>query len=224
MARTETPETVDELVAQSGEYLRQVETATEELEQLLSRYAHDRAAFESTLAEIRELESECDARVGDLRSLVGSSMDPNFTGLYLMSDALVEFYETADAVVNNAEQFGNELAAMRPDLSRDLLGDLREMAGFANEAAVHLSRAGTTQFENLTNAGGSTDISREAEQIRAIEGRCDDAKRRALDRAFTSMESADALTVRALTSELDDVTNAVEDAADQLMYMSYKGR
>ncbi|MFB6295682.1 MAG: DUF47 domain-containing protein [Halobacteriales archaeon] len=224
MARTETPETVDELVARSGEYLKQVETATGKLEQLLSQYRDDQAAFESTLVDLRALESECDARVGDLRSLVGSSMDPNFTGLYLMSDALVEFYETADAVVNNAEGFGNELAAMRPDLSTALADDLREMAGFAHEAAVHLSRAGTTQFENLTSAGQSVDVSREAEQIRAIEGRCDDAKRRALDRAFTSMEPADALTVRALTGGLDDVTNAVEDAADRLVYMSHKGR
>jgi len=223
MARTETPETVDELVAQSGEYLQQVEAATEELERLLVRYGSDPAAFESTLVDLRALESECDARVGDLRSLVGSSMDPNFTGLYLMSDALVEFYETTDAVVNNAEGFGNELAAMRPDLSTELAGNLREMAGFAHEATVHLSRAATTQFENLTSAGQSVDVSREAEQIRAIEGRCDDAKRRALDRAFTSMEPADALTVRALANELDDVTNAVEDAADRLVYMSHKG-
>lgn len=224
MARTETPAAVDELVAQSGEYLQQVETATGELEHLLSQYGNDPATFESTLLDLRALESKCDARVGDLRSLVGNSIDPTFTGVYRMSHAFVDFYETTDAVVNNAEQFGNELAAMRPDLSTDLARYLRQMAGFANEATVHLSRAGTTHFENLTTTGRSVDISRQAEQIRAIEGRCDDAKRRALDRAFTSMEPADALTVRALTSGLDDVTNAVEDAADRLVYMSHKAR
>jgi uncharacterized protein Yka (UPF0111/DUF47 family) len=224
MARTETPETVDELVRRTGEYMRQVETATGRLETLLSQYDGDPAAFESTLADLRTLESECDVLVGDLRSLVGSSMNPNFTGLYLMSDALVEFYETTDSIVNGAEQFGNELAAMEPDLSAGLSGDLEEMAGFAHEATVHLSRAGTTQFENLTRPERPVDISREAEQIRAIEARCDDAKFRALDRAFSSREPVDALTVRALTNGLDAVTNAVEDAADRLVYMSHKGR
>jgi uncharacterized protein Yka (UPF0111/DUF47 family) len=224
MARTENPETVDELVGRTGEYLQQVETATGELETLLSQYGDDPAAFEATLADLRGLESECDVAIGDLRSLVGSSRDPNFTGLYLMSDAIVEFYETADTIVNGAEQFGNELAAMNPDLSEPLSDDLREMAGFAHEATIHLSRAGTTQFENLTHPERPADISREAEQIRATESRCDDAKYRALDRAFTSREPVDALTVRALTNQLDEVTNAVEDAADRLVYMSHKGR
>jgi len=184
MARADGTETVSEIVTETGRYLQRVEAATEQLADIMEAYDVGEPAFETAVADLRDLESECDTLVGDLRSLVGSAMDPNFTGLYLRSGALVEFYE----------------------------------------AAVHLSRAGTTQFDALTDPNRTGEVSREAEQIRAVETRCDDVKYRVLDHAFTSMSREEALVVRALVNQLDEVTNAVEDAVDRLVYLDQYGR
>jgi len=224
MARSDGTETVSEIVTETGRYLQRVEAATEQLADIMEAYDVGEPAFETAVADLRDLESECDTLVGDLRSLVGSAMDPNFTGLYLRSGALVEFYETTDTVVNEAERFGTEFAAMEPSIPGAVHDDLGRMARFANEAAVHLSRAGTTQFDALTDPNRTGEVSREAEQIRAVETRCDDVKYRVLDHAFTSMSREEALVVRALVNQLDEVTNAVEDAVDRLVYLDQYGR
>ena len=224
MARVDDAETATEILTETTRYLRKVERATEQLAVVLDAYVTDEAAFAASVADLQDLESECDAVVGDLRSLVGSSMDPNFSGLYLYSGALVEFYETTDTVVNEAERFATELAAMEPTLPEEIRDDMDRMAEFANEATVHLSRAGTTQFRTLADPDRSGEISRETEQVRALETRCDDVKYRVLEHAFASLSPAEALLVRALANRLDAVTNAVEDAADRLAYLDQHAR
>ena len=223
MSRSDDPEAVDAIVTRTGQYLQRVDTATEQMVRVIEAYREADAAVEAAVGEIQDIESSCDAAVGELRSLVGSAMDPNFTGLYLRSTALVSFYETADAVVNEAERFATELAAMEPTLPDEIAEGLLRMAEFAGEATVHLSRATTVQLENLTTPDHSADVSREVEQIRAVEGRCDDVKYRVLESAFASLPTGEALAVRALVNRLDAVTNAVEDAADRLVYLEHHG-
>jgi len=223
MSRPGTSDAGDGIVDATARYLRQVEASTEQLAVVIDAYGDDAAAFESAVADLRDLESECDAILGDLRSLVGSSVGGDVTGVYLHSGALVRFYETTDAVVNEAERVGAELAAMDPGVSEGITAEWLRMAEFAGEAAVHLSRAGTAQVETLLAPDRTADVSREAEQIRAVESRCDDVKRHVLESAFASLSTADALAVRAVATRLDAVTNAVEDAADQLVYLDHRG-
>jgi uncharacterized protein Yka (UPF0111/DUF47 family) len=224
MSRPDTPDAAEGIVDGTARYLRRVEAATEQLTVVLDAYGDEDAAFEAAVAELRDLESECDAILGDLRSLVGSSIGGDVTGVYLHSGALVRFYETTDAVVNEAERVGTELAAMEPGVSDEIAAEWLRMAEFAGEAAVHLSRAGTDQVENLVDPDRAVDVSREAEQIRAVESRCDEVKYRVLESAFASVPTAEALAVRALATRIDAVTNAVEDAADRLVYLDHRSR
>lgn len=224
MARPDDIETTTEIVTETARYLQRIEVATEQLAVVLDAYGPGEPELGTAVTDLRDLESECDAIVGDLRSLVGSSTDSNVSGLSPRSGPLLAFYETADTVVNEAERFATEFAAMGPTLPGAIHDDLCRMAGFANEAAVHLSLAGTSGFEALADPDRSGSVSREAEQVRALESRCDDVKYRVLEEAFASLSPAKALVVRALANRLDAVTNAVEDAADRLVYLDQHGR
>jgi hypothetical protein len=61
------------------------------------------------------------------------------------------------------------------------------------------------------------------QQGQAVGSGCDDVKRHVLESAFAPLSTADALPVRAVATRLDAVTNAVEDAADQLVYLDHRG-
>lgn len=210
----------DEVLARTGTYLDQVESTTAHLPDALDAYGTDDSAFEAAVDRLGTQESECDATLRELRTLVGESLPPNYTDVYLRADDVIRLYDRIDAVPNRAESFARELAAMRPDLSPAVQDALVEMASLTAEATVVLADVTEAYVESLVTAGESVRVADDVQRLATMEGDCDAHKYDALATVFEECSTADALAVRELLLALDDAMDAVEDAGDHLLSMN----
>ncbi|MFC7133006.1 MULTISPECIES: DUF47 family protein [Salinibaculum] len=210
----------DEVLARTETYLDQVRAATAHLPDAVDAYGTDRDAFEAAVDRLSTQESECDATLRELRTLVGESLPPNYTDVYLRADDVMRLYDCVDAVPNHAESFVRELAAMRPDLPERVHEALAEMASLATEATVVLTDVTEAYVESLLAAGEPVRVVDSVDTLATMEGDCDAHKYDALTAAFGACSTADALVVRELLLALDDAVDAIEDAGDHLLSMS----
>jgi uncharacterized protein Yka (UPF0111/DUF47 family) len=217
---TVTDRCADEVRSQTATYLGQVRTTTSHLPDALDAYGDNRAAFEAAVDRLGTHESECDATLRELRSLVGESLPPNYTDVYLRADDVVRLYARIDEVPNRTESFARELASMRPDLPAEVRDALREMAALVVEATVLLTEATEAYVDQLVSAGDPVRVTGDVERIGTLESDCDGHKYDALSAAFESCETGDALVARELLLTLDDAMDAVEDAAEHLLSMN----
>ena len=209
----------DEISARTGTYLQQVETTTAHLPDAVDAYGDDADAFVATVDRLSTQESECDATLRELSSLLGESLPPNYTGVYLRADDVVRLYGCLDAIPNRAERFARELASMRPDLSPDTCAALQEMSSLVVEGTVILTDLADAFVETLLTAGDPIVVADEVQRIVALETDCDAYTYDALTTVFEERETADALVVRELLLALDAAMDAVEDAAEYLLSM-----
>lgn len=176
----------------------------------------DSETLAPTVDRVHHLESRCDALAREIRRLVADGIAPTFAGAYLVADDLVTVVTRSDVVASRAERFLTELAAIGPDLSRTERADLREMAGLAAEATTVFSRALEAYLVRIAT-GESVDVAYSLDRVRALERDCDDRKHAFLERAFADGIDPAALVRKDLVTALDGVTNAAEDAADELI-------
>jgi len=216
---TVTGEFANEISARTDTYLQQVETATAHLPDAVEAYGDDADAFVATVDRLSTQESECDATLRELSSLLGESLPPNYTDVYLRADDVVRLYSHLDAVPNCAERFARELASMRPDMTTDTRAALREMSALVVEGTVVLTDLADAYVESLVTAGDPIVVAEDVQTIVALETECDAHKYDALKTAFAECETADALVIRELLLALDAAMDAVEDAAEHLLSM-----
>jgi len=217
---TVTGEYATEVRSQTATYLQQVRTTTTHLPDALDAYGSDWGAFTAAVDRLNTQESECDATLRDLRSLVGESLPPNYTDVYLRADDVVRLYACIDEIPNRVESFARELASMRPALPAGLQDSLREMGSLVVEATLLLTEATEAYVEQLVTAGEPVRIADDIETITTLESSCDAHKYEALQAAFSDCATADALVVRELLLTLDEAMDAVEDAAEHLLSMN----
>lgn len=210
----------DEVRGRTDTYLDQVETCIAHLPDAIDAYGTDESAFETTVDRLSTQESDCDATLRELRELVGESLPPNYTDVYLRADDVVRLYASVDAVPNQAEQFVRELGSMAPALTDDTREAFRKMATLVVEATVLLTDATEAYVESLLTAGDPVYVADDIDTIASLESTCDAHKYETLQTAFADAPTGDALVVRELLLSLDDAMNAVEDAADHLLSMS----
>lgn len=215
---TGTETTADDLQALTATYTERVKACTGRLGPTVEQYAADREAFEESVYRLSTAESRCDETRRDLGTLVGRS-GPNFTGVYLQAGDVMELFDRVDRVPTRAEEFVEQLAAMRPALSADAVAAFRRMAACIDTATGHLSAATEATVESLCAVGASADIAEHVERVRALESECDAVRYELLAGAFDGGPDPAALAVRALVEALDAVADAAEDAADQLVYV-----
>jgi len=215
MARTQ-ESYADAMTVRSNQYLSAVRECIAVLPATVLRYETDE--FETLTSRLCERESNCDAALRKLRRLCGRAT-PNFTGVYLQAGAVMELYAAVDEVPNAAEDFVRQLDAIRPTLAPQTADDLAEMAALATRATGVLADAIETYAESLVTSGPPADPRGAVEQIAALESRADDRKQRIVRRAFADGPTAPSIVVRDLTAALDETLDAVEDAADHLLFM-----
>ncbi|PSP84990.1 hypothetical protein BRC83_03525 [Halobacteriales archaeon QS_1_68_17] len=201
-------------------YLRQVRNCTRRLPDAVRAYGTDREQFRHEVERLSAVESECDSTLRQVRALVGESMPPNFTVAYLHAGDVVDLYAEVDAVANRAEQFGRELAAIEPAVTDPELASLVEMAEMTDEATGVLTNAVLDRADDLSTVGEVPPIEDAVEAIDALESECDAAKYELIETGFTDGTTVEALAVRELALVLDGAMDAVEDAADHLVYMA----
>lgn len=104
---TATEEYAELITGSTTEYLDSVRSCTALLPATLLRYGEPE--FHQTSIRLGESESMRDARLRELRELVGDA-DPNYTDVYLRTPDVMELYALLDEVPNAAEQFVRDLA------------------------------------------------------------------------------------------------------------------
>jgi len=165
---------------------------------------------------VHHLESRCDELAREIRRLVAAGIAPTFAGAYLVADDLVAVVSHSDVVASRAERFLTQLAAIDPDLSRTERVAFRKMATLAAEATTVFSRALEAYLLRVAT-GESVDVAYSLDRVRALERDCDDRKYAFLERTFADGTDPAALVRKDLVTALDGVTNAAEDAADELI-------
>lgn len=220
MTDTVTDSCADAIRTRTATYLQQVERCLAHLPDALEAYGSDQEAFAATVEGLSTAESECDATLRELRTLVGESAPPNYTAVYLRADDLVRLYARLDEIPNCAEQFCRELWVVRPDLDPETLAALREMARVTTRATATLTEVTDAYVDSLVTPGDPVRVADDVEAIAELESRCDDRKYEALEHAFASQPAGQALVVRALVGTLDEAADAVEDAGDYVLSMN----
>jgi len=209
----------DEVRSRTTTYLDQVETTTAHLPDALDAYDEDPEAFLAAVDRLNTQESECDATLRELTTLLGESLPPNYTDVYLRVDDVLRLYGHVDRIPNHAEQFARQLAGMRPTLSGETLHALREMGDLVAEGTVILTDATEAYLETLVTSGDPVAIGDDVDTIVALESTCDAHKYDGIADAFEQCDTADALVVRELLLALDAAMDAVEDTAEHLLAM-----
>ncbi|GAA0661528.1 DUF47 domain-containing protein [Natronoarchaeum mannanilyticum] len=176
---------------------------------LMSQYRRDDEAFAETVDRIDAIESRCDSLVRGLRhELVTTDAAGSSAGRTL------QLLDDADRIVSRAECFAKELAAIRPDLPVSVDGALLDMARTTSKATELFVDA--IDEEMLLRSGDR--ISGRCQRVRTLERECDERKYELLDRLFHDPRVDDPLLLKEFVTTFDEIPNAVEDAADRLLY------
>jgi uncharacterized protein Yka (UPF0111/DUF47 family) len=200
-------------------YLDDVVDCTAGVSVVLECYGTNEVRFQQELQRVSRLESDCDDRLTDVRTTVGDSMPPNFTGVYLNPGDVLELFVRIDEVANRAERFCSELAAMQPTLTDAAREDLVRIADLVAEGAKTLAAATTDLQKALCGAPVDVGIRTQVRRIGELESVCDATRNKLLSDLFTGRPTSEALVVRELVDTLDGAIDAVEDAADHLVYV-----
>ncbi len=209
----------DEVQSRTTTYLDQVETTTAHLPDALDAYGADPEAFLAAVDRLNTQESECDATLRELTTLLGESLPPNYTDVYLRVDDVIRLYTRVDEIPNHAEQFVRQLSAMGPDLAEETLHALREMGALVVEGTTILTGVIEAYVETLVTGGDPITLADDVDTIVALESACDAHKYDGIGAAFDDSDTADALVVRELLVALDAAMDAIEDTAEHLLAM-----
>jgi len=213
---TGTAEYTADVAEKTTAYLTAVEDCLVLLPQALAVY-DDTPAFTETAVELGAQESACDDHRRRLRGAVGRA-GPESTALYLRGAELTELFTMVDAVPDATESFVQDLDAMSPTLTETTARRLEDIAALACQANELLTQAIDAYVHALVTDDSAPPITDAIERITDLESQCDHYRNEIVSQAFDRQSTADALVRRKLVQSLDAVPNAIEDAADQLMF------
>lgn len=186
-------------------YLDGVAASAAALARGLRTYPDDEIAFLDAVAEVKRRESACDEQLQTLQVALGRRGDPELLRLFLL----------LDEVPNRAETVLRTLAATRPAVPESVLVDLRRMGDLTVSTTERIRGVAADYALDATDA----DVEGEVLDVRVLEGQCDELKYDVLDR-LTHVDDPARTVLLALVRDLDGVPDAVEDAADHLLYLS----
>jgi len=216
MTETEQREFATRVATLAERYLDEVLACARALRTGLDDYLAD-GRIDDAAARVTALESDCDDALRDVREAV-VGMPPAFSNLYLRPGEAVTFFDQADAIANRAECVVDDVRVMAPALGTveaELHGVVEEIVAMVRT----LADAAALHFADPTGAGATAEIRPLVGEIRERERRCDDLRRSALEALFADGTTAPALAAREIVLGLDEVADAVEDAADHLIYV-----
>jgi len=214
---TLTDEYGDDVLEATVAYLADVRDCVSLLPTALERYGTDE--FGPTAQSLCERESACDASLREIRRLLGDAAPPNYTEVYLRTGEVMRLYAAVEAVPNATERFVRQLDTIDPDLSQSVRTEFGAMAATTVEAADLLADLTEACVVDLVGGGETGGYTAEIERIAALESDCDGHRAAVVEEAFARLETAEALLVRDLAASLDAAPDAVEDAADHLLFM-----
>jgi len=208
------------LRSETETYLDHTAACVECLPRLVDAYAAD-GDYEAVAGRIAETEGKCDETNRRVSALVGNAdvrdLGIRLSRVHLHSGQTIDLYHALDEVANAAEQFADEMAAIRPERDPALLDSLAEMAALAVDAATALRPAVAGYLDALCDPEASVSIAHEVAHVRAVESECDRLRADLVASAFDGDASGTALVYRELATLLDGVVDAMEDVTDRMI-------
>lgn len=217
------PEFSEQVVDQTDGYLEAISDCVGLLSRLVDAYDGEESA-ERLVTEIREGESDCDARSRQLSALVTDTTVAEFgirnSRVHLNAEQVVRLYQLLDEIPNAAEKIADALATVAPERRRSCFRRYREMVGYAAEAMAAVEDA-VREFVRLLTASTETgSIAASVETVRAAESDCDDVRKAVVADVFADETNDQPLVYREFASLFDRLVDAMEDVTDQLVLLS----
>jgi uncharacterized protein Yka (UPF0111/DUF47 family) len=214
---TDTEAYAADVIEETSAYLRAVEASVAPLAEAVAAYGGP--DFPAVCDRIVERESAADDHLRSLRTLLGRLAPPNYTDVYLQTGAVMRLYALVDEVPDAAERFVRDLGTLGPVFSDAARTQLRDLATLLVEVVETLTAMVERLVADLVADGESETLTGDVQYLAGLESDCDGHRRRAVEAAFETCETADALVVRDVARSLDGVADAAEAAADHLLFM-----
>lgn len=207
------------LRADTIEFLDGIEACVDSLPPLLEAYAQGEP-IESGVAEIRDLERDCDRHARQLGSHVANAdvtdLGIRLTRVHLHAGHTIGLFQQLDEIPNAVEQVAEELQAIRPDPAPVVLAHLLEMAAIATDATIALRNAVVGYVDVLCSSDAECSIAADVREVRALESDVDRLRNDAITAAF-DVDGRDALVYRQFALQVDALVDTMEDVTDHMI-------
>ena len=185
------------------------------IESVRAYVAGNNSDSKSTVRQVNAIESEADELLREIRELL-------YSGAYLpqIRGDIYRLMSTVDDVGNKAEDCFDIFNFEAPDVPQEF--------GIEIEAILELTAECLEVFEKGLKAYfGPKDkiqkVKKHGKRVSEIESRIDEIEREMTTRVFeSSMEKGDKLHLRRSLAKITRISDAIEDAADQLQWVSVK--
>lgn len=185
------------------------------IESVRAYIAGNNSDSKSTVRQVNAIESEADELLREIRELL-------YSGAYLpqIRGDIYRLMSTVDDVGNKAEDCFDIFNYEAPDVPQEF--------GIEIEAVLELTDECLAAFEKGLRAYfGPKDkiqkVRKHSKRVSEIESRIDEIEREMTTRVFeSSMEKGDKLHLRRSLAKITRISDAIEDAADQLQWVSVK--
>lgn len=214
---TDTEEYATAVTSETDAYLAAVRDCVARLPDAVEAYGE--AGFADVCEQVHDRESAADARLRELRALLGEFAPPNYTDVYLQTGDVMRLYALVDEVPDGAERFVRDLTTIGPSLPGPVREQFAAMAALIVGIVDALVDLVTRLVADMVGAGEAASLTDDVERLADIESDCDARRERAVEVAFAGRATADALVLRDLAYSLDGVADAAEDAADHVVFL-----
>lgn len=213
----------DELDSATETYLTRLTDCVALLPAVLTQYATD-TDYESTYAEIGEIESECDQLNRTINGTI-TNAGPDEIGLlnsrvHFNASELIDFYGTLDVTANLTERITQELLMMRPPHDNACFDGLQEMAAEIESGLPAVETCVVQFIRAMSQTDEPTDLTEEIETVRAMESACDDLRNDIISTAFAEDAIDQPLMYREFAILFDELANTIEDITDKIVIIA----
>jgi predicted phosphate transport protein (TIGR00153 family) len=168
-----------------------------------------------TAALVNSLESEADSLLRDIRELL-------YSGAYLpqIRGDIYRLMTSIDNVSNKAEDCFDLFHYQNPGIPEQFVADFESILGLTTECFAAFQKAAKAYF-------GPKDklekVRKHSTRVSELESQIDAIERELTERIFSSsLELGEKLHLQQSVSKLVAISDAVEDAADRLQWVSVK--
>jgi len=197
------------------EYCELIRKTVAEFKRMIEEYIDWDKHFKELSRKVHSMEHEADVIRREIeRAMYEGAFLPAYRGDY------INLLETLDRVANKAEEAGDTLYLMRPDIPEEIRADLVRIAELTVQA-----------FERVPDAvmrvlGGDTEIQEVDSFVEEMEQEIDKIQFNITRMLFKKLdiEKVDALMVKLLIDQICSVSDRIENVMDKLSIIAIKRR
>ncbi len=204
-----------EVERQIAEYCQLIAQTVAEYREMIAEYIDWDSHFKKRSKQVHRLETQCDAlRRGITKAMYEGAFLPAYREDYIV------LLERLDLVANKAEDAGDTLFLMEPDIPGEVRQTVNRIADLTVEAFAPIPDA----VQQLLN--GRTDFQELEALVGAKEQEVDKLQFDIIRKAFQEfgLDKAEALCLKLLTDRICEVSDKIENVMDQMAIIAIKRR